>query len=714
MSSDLHSPSWYRVAELRPRLRSHVRIHRHHYRGDLWYVLEDRVSRRMHRFNPVAHYAIGLMDGFRTVQEIWDAATTRFGDDAPTQDEMIRLLGQLHSADVLQSEVTPDVAELLRRAKKGARKTWKQNLLSPLAVRIPLIDPDRFLERWLAWYRPLFGWGGFLLWCLVVGTAGLAAAQHWPELTKDFSDRVLAPENLLIMWLTFPVLKLCHEFGHACATRAWGGEVHEMGIMFLVLMPIPYVDATAASAFRETRRRVLVGAAGMVVEVFLASIALFLWLEVQPGVYRAVLYNVMLIAGVSTVLFNANPLLRFDGYYILSDLIQIPNLRNRAQQYLAHLVETRLFGLKLAEIDASRSEKRWFVFFAIASFLYRVFIMLAIALFIASQYMIVGVLLAIWALFTAFVIPLVRGIGYLLMHARLRRNRVRAIGMSVAVAGTLAVLLFVVPFPLWRQAEGVIWVPDDAIVRAGADGFVRKVAVDSGTVVSRGRPLLVSENLELEPRIRVLEAQLRLLETRAQAERQTDRVRWEMTREEMAATRKELEDARMRYRELTVRAPTSGRFVLNGTAGDLPNRFLRRGQEVGYVVPPAAVTARVLVSQDDIHLVRTRAERVRVKLAGRLYDTFEARVRREIPAASDRVANLAMSSAGGGPAPLDPQDASKAKTLNTWFEFELVLPATHAFVLGEHVYARFELGSEPLAWRIYRSIRQVFLKRFAV
>jgi putative peptide zinc metalloprotease protein len=178
LSFDLLSPSWYRVAELRPRLRSHVRIHRHHYRGELWYVLEDRVSRRMHRFNPVAHYVIGLMDGRRTVQEIWDAAIDRFGDEAPTQDETIRLLGQLHAAEVLQSEVTPDVAELLRRARKGKPKTWVQNLRSPLAVRIPLFDPDRFLERWLASYRPLFGWLGALLWCVVVGWASFAAASH--------------------------------------------------------------------------------------------------------------------------------------------------------------------------------------------------------------------------------------------------------------------------------------------------------------------------------------------------------------------------------------------------------------------------------------------------------------------------------------------------------------------------------------------------------
>ena len=713
MSTDLLSPSWYRVAELRPRLRSHARIHRHHYRGELWYVLEDRISRRMHRFNPVAHYVIGLMDGRRTVQELWDSATTRFGDDAPTQDEMIRLLGQLHSAEVLQSEVTPDVAELLRRAKKGKRPVWKQNLLSPLAFRIPLLDPDRLLERWLSWYRPLFGWGGAILWLVVVGAGALACASHWEELTRDFSDRVLAPPNLLLMWLIFPLLKLFHEFGHACATKAWGGEVHEMGIMFLVLMPVPYVDASAASAFKQTSRRAVVGAAGMIVEVFIASLALFLWLEVQPGVFKAMLYNVMLIAGISTVLFNANPLLRFDGYYILADLIHLPNLRNRSNQYLGHLVETGLFGLRLAPFEASRGEKRWFVFFAIASFLYRTFIMLAIAIFIASEYMIVGVVLALWALVTAFVFPLARGISYLLMHSRLRRNRLRAIATSSA-AVVAAALLLAVPLPYWIRAEGVIWVPEGAQVRAGADGFVKTIAVEPGAEVGRGRPLLVAENFELASKIRVLESQLRLLETRAHAELQNDRVRWEITREEIKAAREALDHERRLHRELTILSPTSGKFVLSVAAQDLPDRYLRKGQEIGYVVPAAAVTARVLVSQDDIDLVRTRTREVRVKLAGRMYETFAAAVRREVPAAGNSVSNLAMSSAGGGSAPLDPQDTKNPKTLNTWFEFELELPATYAFVLGEHVHARFELVPEPLAARLYRSMRQLFLQRFTI
>ncbi len=711
--SDLHSPSWYRIAELRPRLRSHVRIHRHHYRGELWYVLEDRVSRRMHRFNPVAHYLIGLMNGYRSVNEIWESAISKFADDAPTQEDVIRLLGQLHSADVLQSEVTPDIAELLRRARKGKRKTWLQNLLSPMAIRIPLFDPDGWLERWMSWFRPLFGVTGAVIWCLVVGAALFNAAAHWQELTQDLSDRVLAPQNLLLLWLTFPVLKLFHEFGHACATKAWGGEVHEMGIMLLVLMPVPYVDASAASAFREAHRRVIVGAAGMIVEVFIASLALFLWLEVEPGITRAVLYNIMLIAGVSTVMFNGNPLLRYDGYYILSDVTQIPNLRARAQQYLVYLLETRLFGLKLAPFEASGSEHGWFVFYAIASFVYRTFVMLVIAIFIASAYMVVGVLLALWTLITAIAFPVAKGIGYLFLHPRLRRHRLRALAASGAIAISLVVLLCLVPFPLWTRAEGVIWVPDDAQVRAGADGFIKEIAAAPGSSVRQGSPLIVAEDPALPPRMRVLEAQLHLLEVRSQAELLVDRARWQRTGDEIRATSAELQQARTQIKDLTILSPTSGTFVLPA-AQDLPNRFVRKGQQIGYVVPDTVVTARVFVSQDQVDLVRTRTERVEVKLAGRIYDTFAASITREFPAASTKLANLAMSSIGGGQAAVDPHESKAPKTLNSWFEFELELPAAQAFVLGEHVYVRFEHGTEPVAWRLYRSVRQLFMKRFSV
>ncbi|MBT8447587.1 MAG: hypothetical protein KJO38_10575, partial [Gammaproteobacteria bacterium] len=284
MSDSLFDPSWYRVAGLKPRIRAHAQFHRHEYRGQIWHVLQDHSSERFHRFAPEAYYMIGLMDGRRTVQEIWDQAIDQLGDDAPTQIEAIQVLSHLHTADVLQCDVTPDSAEILQRHQRRRRQAFWQRIKSPLAIRIPLLDPENLLERmdWLG--RRAFSAFGALAWLIVVGSAGLLAASHWPELSENVSERVLAPQNLLLLWLTFPVLKALHELGHGMAVKAWGGEVHEMGIMILVLMPIPYVDASAASAFRERRKRVVVGAAGMIVEIFVASLAMFAWLAVEPGI----------------------------------------------------------------------------------------------------------------------------------------------------------------------------------------------------------------------------------------------------------------------------------------------------------------------------------------------------------------------------------------------------------------------------------------------
>ena len=712
MSEELYSPSWYRVANLRPRLRGHVKIHRHHYRGERWYVLEDRVSRRMHRFNPQAHYVIGLMDGRRTVQELWDAAMARFGDDAPTQDELIRLLGQLHAADVLQTEMAPDVDEILRRAQQTRTRSLMQKL-SPLALRIPLADPDRFLERWLPYYRWLFGPWGALLWLVVAGTGAAMALGNWRELSENVSDRVLAPHNLILIALTFPVVKLLHEMGHACATRAWGGEVHEMGVMLLVLMPVPYVDATAASAFRETHRRVVVGAAGILVETFVASLALFVWLDAEPGTLRAILYDVILIAGVSTVLFNGNPLLRFDGYYILADLLQMPNLRQRGVQYLTHLVDTKAFGVRDSAYDAGLRERWWLAAFTVASFVYRMVVMIGIALFVGTQYFFIGVLLALWVVFGSIVLPAYKGLKYVMSAPRLQRRRNRATAVTAGALLTVLLLLFAVPLPLWTNAQGVTWAPDDAIVIARTDGFVRRVATAPGSAVHKGRPLIETEDPQLAPRIRSLEAQLRALEVRAQAELAVDRVKREITQEEMKSVRAELGLARERFADLTIASPAEGVFLMDG-AQDLPDRYLKKGQALGYVVSPRVAIVRVLVSQDDVDLVRARTARVEVKMAGRIGETWVARLHREVPAGSARLPNAALAISGGGVVATDPRQADTPTAVARWFEFELELPAERSRALGERVYVRFEHGWEPVAWRMLRSVRQVFMKRFVV
>ncbi len=715
MSSDLYSPSWYRVAELRPRLKSHAEVHRHTYRGHTWYVLQDRASRRMYRFNPSAWQLIGLLDGSRTVQEAWDLACHRLGDDAPTQDESMRLLGQLHGADLLQSEVPPDVDELLRRYDKQNRGKWWRNMRNPMSIKLPLVDPDRLLRATTPLYRGIFTPLGFLLWALLVGAGGMAAVFHWADLTENLSDRVLAPGNLLTMLLLFPVVKAIHEFGHACAVRARGGEVHEMGVMFLVFLPIPYVDASAATAYRDKWQRFVVGGAGMMAELALASLAMFLWIAVEPGLVRAMCFNVMLIAGISTVLFNGNPLLRYDGYYMLADLIEIPNLGPRGQKYLGWLIDRFAFGAReLQEPEATPGEKRWFVFYTITSTVYRLFITFAIILFVAGQYFVVGVLLAIWAAIASIVVPVGKGIVHVTRGRTLRRHRRQALAVSGAALAVVVALVFLLPLPSWTQTEGVLWVPEQSVVRAGGDGFVARLDTPPGEAVEPGRLLLTLDDPLLGPEEKLLVARVDELEARLRALQVDDRVQAQMVEDELGYSRKQLDRVRQRLAGLEVTSPASGRFVL-ANPDDLRARWVRKGEQIGFVAPATERVVRVVVNQDDVEMVLARTESIEVKVSGAVSRTLPAKLRRAVPAASDELPSLALAETGGGTVPVDPRSAERPRALEPVFHFEIGLPdGTGDLHIGRRVYVRFDHGAETLADQGWRAVRRLFLKRFTV
>jgi putative peptide zinc metalloprotease protein len=164
----LFSPNWYRVAALRPRLRGHVRIHRHVYRGEIWYVVEDRVAGKYHRFNPSSYRVIGQLDGQRSLQDVWDALAARMDERTPSQDELVTLFGRLYAADLIQCDVTPDLAELFERGGKQRRSKLLQRFANPVSLRFPLVDPDAWLGRVVAAAGPLGRLPGLLLWLAVV------------------------------------------------------------------------------------------------------------------------------------------------------------------------------------------------------------------------------------------------------------------------------------------------------------------------------------------------------------------------------------------------------------------------------------------------------------------------------------------------------------------------------------------------------------------
>lgn len=710
------SHSWHRVAGVKPRLKAHARIHPQRFRGETWYVLQDPQSGRYHRLSAAAHLAVCLMDGRRTVATIWDLVGARLGPEQPTQDEMIRLLGQLHAADLLAGDLPADIGELVRRGDRQTRRELMGRLRNPIAFRISLLDPDRFLSATLPLVAPLFSVGGFLLWLAIVAGGAIVAGLHWDRLTADVVDHALAPSNIALMLLIYPILKSLHELGHGWATKRWGGEVHEIGVMLLVFFPVPYVDASDAAGLASKWQRAVVGAAGMMVELLVATAALAVWVTVEPGAVRAVAFSVMLIAGVSTLLFNGNPLLRYDGYYVMADLIEIANLGPRSNQYLGYLAKRRLLGVKDARSPVTaRGEPFWFVLYGVASFAYRLAITLVIALYLSTQAFLLGVLLALVAIGTAVVLPLLRGLRYLLTSPDLRQNRGRAIAAVALLALVAAGSAFALPAPYATVVEGVVWVPENGLVRAGTGGGVGRVLAAPGGTVRPGEPLVELEDPFLDARIAGLEAQRREVELRLAAAMASDKVGAEMYRRQLAHVGAALEREHRRKADLVVRAGAAGRFVLP-MAGDLPGHIVERGAILGYVVDSAQPMVRALASQDDIDLVLRRGGPVEVRFAQRPELGFPAQRQRMVPGAVESLPSPVLGTQGGGRwieiaagPEARPRLVQKAYVLDFLVEGEVP-----GGTIGSRVHVRIDHGAEAVGWRILRGLRQLFLRQLDV
>jgi putative peptide zinc metalloprotease protein len=710
------SPEWHRVAHLRLRLRSHARIFRTHFRGQLWYVLQDRTSGRFHRFTPASHVLIALLDGERTLEEAWAIVVEMLPDEAVTQDDVLRILAQLHAADVLLGDLPPDIDEMVGRGDRTRRRRLVTSVVNPLAIRIPLFDPDGLLTVLMPLVRPLISWAGAILWLGVVGYGAALAAIHWGELTDNVADRVLSAQNLLLLVLAYPLVKAVHEFGHAFAVKRWGGEVHEMGVMFLVLMPVPYVDASGSLAFQDRWRRAFVAGAGILVEVLLAAVAMIVWAGAEPGLVRAFAFNVMLIGGISTVFFNGNPLLRFDGYYVLSDLLEIPNLAQRANAYVGYLIQRRVLGIAEAENPATApGEALWFVPYAIAAFVYRVAIFILIALLVSTKVFFLGVVLAVWSVAIVFLLPLFRHVRFLLTSPKLRRRRGRALArVGGAVAAALVVLLFL-PLPHATVVEGVVSVPGEGRVIASADGTVAALVAAPGEAVAAGDILVRLEDPLQEARVRLLEATVAERRRRLEEALATDQARARMRRAELEHAEADLALAGERREALAVRAGAAGIFVAH-VPTDLLGRFVRQGELLGYVTTFRDPVVHALVPEADADLIRQGTRDLSLRFATNVATVLPARVVREVPELTDALPSLALAAEGGGAIALDPTAAVEARrALRSFLALEIGVDAGQPFrSVGERVFVRFRHDPAPVALRVWRSARQVFLDTFEI
>lgn len=712
VNHSLFSRSWYRVALLKPRLHSHVQIHRHTYRGEDWFILQDHFTGRHHRFSPEAYQIIGLLDGRLTLGEIWETACARLGEHMPTQDEVIGLLAQLHHFDLLNTGTLPDFDDMGKRRSRGRSSRLWQSLRSPLSIPLPLFDPERLLNRAMPWVRPLLGWTGAAIWLVTVGAALILGGLHWNDLCDNVSDHILSLQNIAMIGLIYPLVKVAHEFGHAVMVKRWGGEVHEMGVMLLVLMPIPYVDASASLSFRDKRQRMLVGAAGIMVELFIAALAMLVWVNIEPGAARAVAFNLMLIAGVSTVLFNGNPLVRFDAYYVLADYLEIPNMGSRSTRYITYLLQKHLLGSDRVESPANNSGEAWRMgVYATLAFVYRLFLSVRIILFIAGKFFVVGIVLAGWAGVSMIALPLFKAGKFLLKDSAMQRRRTRLTAVVLLPLCLLIGSIFFLPLPLFTTAQGVIWAPEESKVYAAADGFVEQTLEPSGARVEPGTPLARCQDPELAAKVKQLVAQREEYQARHQQSRMTDLAEAAILQEEIARIEAELVRARERAEDLLIKSSRAGIFILPDEA-DLPGRFVHRGTPLGYVLDQSSPQVRVLVPQEDIDRIRSQTRAVTVRLAERRDRALTARIERHIPAATHQLPSMALSLDGGGLFALDPAHKDKAQVFERLFQLDLQIEQPAADRINERVYVRFEHPPEPLGRRWYRALRRLVMNRF--
>ena len=710
------SESWYRVANQKICLRPGVKVRRQNFRGERWIVLENPFSNEFFRLRPAAYEFVARLRPDRTVQEVWQQCLDRFPDQAPGQESVIQLLSQLYFANLLQYDLAADSAQLFERFKKRQQRELGLNLLNIMFMRFPLLDPDRFLVRAMPIVGKFISPFGALLWLAAVGAGVKVALDHF-DLLRQQGEGILATNNLFLLYCGLVIVKAIHEFGHAFFCRRFGGEVHVMGVMLMIFTPMPYVDATSSWSFRSRWQRTLVGAAGMISELFVAAIAVFVWANTAPGIIHSVAYNMMFVASVSTLVFNVNPLLRFDGYYILSDLLEIPNLNQRATQQLRHLAEHYLFGVQKSDSPAAnRREAGWFTFYGITSGIYRVVVFSGVLFTVADRFLIIGLVMAAVCLISWVTVPVVRFVRYLASSPQLDRVRTRAVAVTACGAAVVLILLGIVPFPAGFRAPGVVVASQRTQIANKTAGAVEALLVKSGSEVKAGQPLMQLRNPELDVDIASTQARLDEINARLLNAMKTDSADVAPLTQLRDSANDQLRKLQADKANLVVRAPHDGVWVAPGIE-DYIGRQIIRGSDLGLLVNPASFDFIATVRQEDVAaLFGPNLHRATVRLIGDAGTPILFKPRRFIPGEQKVLPSAALGWKGGGDIPVAADDNSGSHAAEPFFEVIGSLDSTRGVVLldGRSGKVHFSLPAEPLLQHWMRSVWQLLQKRYQV
>lgn len=708
-SATVDSPLWYRVSGLVPRLRASVRVRVRQDVGGPSRLLTDTLTGRHHLVDADGWAFVGRLDGQATVDEIW-AQLRRHQTRPPTQQEVLDWLAALDRSGLLQGARLPDLDGVLSHQEEDRRRRRRERA-HPLSWRVTWTDTAHRIARLDPLGRALFSPAGALAWLAVVAVGAAVAVSQATELGAALATRAADPRFLAAAALAWLPLKVLHELGHALALRRHGGRVGAYGVAFLWGLPAPFVDASAASAFGSRRERLVVTGAGIAVEVAVAALAVVAWWAAGGhGPAADAALALVVAGGVSTLLANANPLVRMDGYHLLVDAAGLPNLASRSRRWWLDRLRARLLRLPVpVRPPASRAERLALPLYAPSAWAFGVAVAVSITVWIASHAPTVAVAAAVLGTWALALRPLWALAKWSAAAPELDGRRLR-LSVIALVAGALAVTaVLAVPLPHTTVAHGVAWMPEEAIVRSPLDGFVVDVRAEGDRPVTLGQPLLRVENDDLPLRHARLRADRVAAEMAAGAARLVDPAR---------AARADADVQRLLAEEADVAHRLALRDVASSRAGRLawadPRRLagrpVRRGEILGHVLADDELVARVALPSAAAEALARGVARVEVLDVASPHAGHAGRWDGSVPAAVTRLPTAALGVAAGGPVETDPTDADGLRTREPVVVLDVPVPGVPARRLGSRLLVRFEHDASPLGPRLAMRLRQGLLR----
>jgi putative peptide zinc metalloprotease protein len=602
-------------------------------------VVKDPVAMKYHRLSDREFFVLEQLDGTVSLKELQRRYVQAFPGERVSRMELNRLLLRLHQCGLILSDSTEQGDRLLERYHLDQRRRWKQRLSGLLCIRFRGVDPEPVLRRVEPWIRPLISRWGMLAVLMLWVAAAMQVAAHSETLQIELRqiDRWLRPQALLLLAATIGFTKVLHELGHAVVCKRFGGECHQIGPLLIVFTPALYCDTSDSWMLPNRWHRAAVGLAGMATEAVIAALAVFVWAESSPGVIHTIALNLIIVCSVSTIAINANPLLRYDGYFVLADLCEMPNLGDESHRLLKRTVKKALFGIQdHAAEPLTFSTNAWLMTYGLLALIYRTALTILILWFLSRMLRPVGLeslgLLACGAVAIGIVVrhssPWIRYFSDWRSPTKLQPRRVVRCGLALA----LLVGLLLIPLPSRVVARGRVVARNETPLVVRTSGFLKSLDRLPGQLVAKGDTLARLENRDVE---------LQWLAARGKYDAQAhfvDAIRSMALNEPSAASELPAQQAvleelksqlqhRQRLRDsLTIHAPHAGLLIesprrtlqqsegqpLQGWQGsptESANQacYLKAGEELLCVVQPEQWQAEVILEQSDVQRVREGA-----------------------------------------------------------------------------------------------------------